>query len=156
MKPTIFYFVLAVILPCMAQADEESTPTDFSQVSQLAGSWQNQSGSTMTLNFDTNGGVTGYYVNRAAGTGCQNSYYPLVGRYNSNYISFSVSWSNSVETCNSATAWAGYFYFSNGESQIVTDWNLAYQGASGPAIESGSDTFTYTVQKKSSAYLDGR
>lgn len=129
-----------------AFAFDVSTFTDFSSLVSVSSTWKNQSGSTMMISVDSFGNVSGQYINRAAGTGCQNTPYPLVGRVNNNFIAFSVAWNNATENCNSATGWAGYAQATGSDVQIVTNWNLAYEDPSGPRIEQGSDTFTYVPQ----------
>ena len=105
--------------------------------------WQNQSGSTFSINAidPTSGQLTGTYINRASGTGCQNTPFAATGYILNNVISWSVRWSNNYANCNSVTGWSGYY--ANGE--ITTDWNLAY--SSGPGIQQGSDTFKQVKQK---------
>ncbi len=133
-------------------------PADFQGLESAVtttSAWRNQSGSTMTIDIDTNGNVIGTYINRAAGTGCQNTPYVLNGRVNGSYIAFSVAWNNATANCNSATGWAGYAQVSGSDIQIVTNWNLAYQSASGSSkIEQGSDTFTYVTQESSATFLN--
>ncbi|EJT01362.1 avidin/streptavidin family protein [Rhizobium sp. CCGE 510] len=134
-----------------ALAFDASNFKDFSSIAPASSSWQNQSGSTMIIQVDSFGNVSGQYVNRAQGTGCQNSPYPLTGRVNGTFIAFSVGWNNSTENCNSATGWTGYAQVNGNNTEIVTSWNLAYEGGSGPAIEQGQDTFQYvpTTENKS-------
>jgi hypothetical protein len=134
-----------------ALAFDASNFKDFSSIASASSSWQNQSGSTMIIQVDSFGNVSGQYVNRAQGTGCQNSPYPLTGRVNGTFIAFSVGWNNSTENCNSATGWTGYAQVNGNNTEIVTSWNLAYEGGSGPAIEQGQDTFQYvpTTENKS-------
>jgi hypothetical protein len=127
--------------------------TDFSSLVSVSSTWKNQSGSTMMISIDTFGNVGGQYINRAAGTGCQNTPYPLVGRVTDDFIAFSVAWNNATENCHSATGWAGYAQLSGSNVEIVTNWNLAYQSASGPMIEQGSDTFTYVPQASTETFL---
>lgn len=144
-------FVACCTLPAAAFSPFDAADfTDFSSLTGTSSTWVNQSGSTMTITVSPSAEVTGQYINRAAGTGCQNSPYQISGRVNGNFISFSVAWNNGTANCNSVTGWSGYARSSASDLQIVTDWNLAYQGSSGPAIEAGSDTFTYQSQTTSS------
>jgi hypothetical protein len=146
---------LVAVLSCSVSAPsfafDASNFKDFSSVTSASSTWKNQSGSTMLIAIDTFGNVTGQYINRAQGTGCQNSPYPLVGRVTGDFIAVSVAWNNSTENCNSVTGWTGYAQVSGSNVEIVTNWNLAYQSASGGKIEQGKDTFQYvpTVQTKS-------
>ncbi|GLR46224.1 hypothetical protein GCM10007880_67420 [Mesorhizobium amorphae] len=114
---------------------------DFSSIVSTTSTWKNQRGSTMTINIDSSGSVHGQYINRAPGFGCQNSEFPLNGRVNGKFIAFAVSWKNSVDNCNSVTGWTGYARVNGSAIQIVTNWNIASQGASGPSIQSGEDLF---------------
>ncbi|MET0942690.1 MAG: avidin/streptavidin family protein [Mesorhizobium sp.] len=125
---------------------------DFSSLTSASSTWQNQSGSTMMISIDSFGNVSGQYINRAAGTGCQGSPYLLAGRITGNFISFSVAWNNATENCNSVTGWAGYASVNGNKLEIITDWNLAYQGASSPMIEQGSDTFAYVPQVSTTTF----
>ncbi len=100
--------------------------------------WVNQSGSTLTITgYGANNSFTGYYINRAAGFGCQNTQYPVSGWVNGFTIGWSVNWANSTQNCGSVTAWAGYY--SSASGQILTKWSLA---TSAPDIIVGGDTFT--------------
>lgn len=136
-----------------ADANDAKAFNGFSSLSSASSAWKNQSGSTMTINIDPSGMVTGQYINRAQGTGCQNSPYPLVGRVTGNFIAFSVAWNNAAENCNSATGWAGYAQAAGGSIELVTNWNLSYQGQSGPAIEQGKDRFEYVPTIKTSSFV---
>jgi Avidin family len=117
--------------------------------------WQNESGSTMLIDVDTLGNVTGSYVNRASGTGCQFSPYPISGRINGNFIAFSVSWENQTANCHSVTAWAGFAAETGTTATLKTRWNIAYQGLTRPAIAQGEDTFTLMSKQNLSAFVDG-
>jgi hypothetical protein len=121
--------------PLAARADEGSSFLASSS------SWINQSGSTMTLVFGSGGSVTGSYINNAAGFACQGTPYPIAGWVLGNFISIAVAWNNAYANCNSVTGWTGYAVQDGGSVAIMTNWNLAYQGASGPAIMAGQDVF---------------
>lgn len=119
---------------------------DFSSLVATSTTWVNEEGSTMTISVSATDEVTGQYVNHAQGTGCQNTPYLISGRVNGQFIAFAVAWSNGTQNCNSTTGWTGYARQNNdGTLQIVTDWNLSYQAGSGPAIDSGSDLFSYVA-----------
>ena len=111
--------------------------------------WVNQVGSLLSINsIDANGLLTGTYINKEAGYGCQNSSYPVTGFVYGTVISFTVNWQNSVETCNSITSWTGFYF--NG--QISTLWQLVVSGSTSTSqIVQGSDTFTWSsvVENKS-------
>jgi hypothetical protein len=140
---TILASGLILATASTALAFEAGEFVDFSSLASASSTWKNQYGSTMMISIDSFGNVTGYYINQAAGTGCQGSPYLLAGRITGSFISFSVAWNNATENCNSVTGWAGYATVNGNKLEIITDWNLAYQGASSPMIEQGSDTFTY-------------
>lgn len=129
--------------PAGGQGDAvmKMAPADDLQVFAAANGWVNQSGSVMNFTVAPDGSISGSYINNAAGTGCQGTSYPLNGWVYGNNIAWSVSWTNPAASCNSVTAWAGYYDPSS--SAIVTDWALAYQTGSGGAIQTGSDVFTY-------------
>ncbi|WP_040677876.1 avidin/streptavidin family protein [Nitratireductor pacificus] len=117
---------------------------DFSGLVATSTTWVNEHGSMMTITVSTTDQVSGHYVNHARDTGCQNTPYPLTGRVNGQFIAFSVAWRNGTQDCRSATGWTGYARRNDdGTIQIVTDWNLSYQGGSEPAIERGQDLFSY-------------
>jgi len=108
--------------------------------------WQNQSGSTFSIDaYDpSNGLFSGTYINRAAGTGCQNTPYAVTGYILADMISWSVKWANVYANCNSVTGWTGYY----NKGTITTNWNLAYMASSGGyVIEKGGDTFKRVAQK---------
>ncbi|WP_113442753.1 avidin/streptavidin family protein [Rhizobium cremeum] len=156
MKSIVFAAGVILSLSTAALAFSEFDATSFKDFSSLVSTsttWQNQSGSTMTITVDSNDQVSGQYINRASGTGCQNSPYPISGRVNGNFIAFAVAWDNGTENCNSVTGWAGYAQASGSTIEIVTQWNLAYQGGGGPAIEQGKDLFTYVPAKNTASFL---
>ncbi len=156
MKSIVFAAGVILSLSTAALAFSEFDATSFKDFSSLVSTsttWQNQSGSTMTITVDSNDQVSGQYINRASGTGCQNSPYPISGRVDGNFIAFAVAWDNGTENCNSVTGWAGYAQASGSTIEIVTQWNLAYQGGGGPAIEQGNDLFTYVPAKNTASFL---
>ncbi len=144
---------ITLLATLSANAFDPANFQGFGTLATTSTSWQNQSGSTMTINIDTSGNVTGHYINRASGTGCQGTPYVLNGRVNGNFIAFSVAWSNATANCNSVTGWAGYAQAVGSNVEIVTNWNLAYQGGSGSQIGQGSDTFTYVPQSSTESFL---
>lgn len=105
-------------------------------------SWTNQRGSTLTIDsIDSNGMLSGTYINRAAGFDCQNIAYPVTGWVYGTAITFTTIWQNVQESCNSITAWTGFYY--NGE--ISSLWQLVKNGSTDPAqIMQGQDSFTQT------------
>jgi hypothetical protein len=101
--------------------------------------WTNQMGSTLYIDaVETSGLLSGHYVNRAAGYSCQDIPYPVTGWINGTAITFTTLWQSSTESCNSITAWTGFY----DQGQISTLWQLVANGATSPSqIVRGSDTF---------------
>lgn len=111
--------------------------------------WRNQSGSSMQITGNTNGELTGSYVNNAPGYQCKGSPYPVVGwnMAGTNTITFTVMWENSYENCQSLTAWTGFI--SQDGQTITTLWQLVVNGTTSTSqIYSGADTFTRIAMKK--------
>ncbi|MDJ0626973.1 MAG: avidin/streptavidin family protein [Rhodobacter sp.] len=140
--------LFSVVLANSAAADSHASDPGMALAASTS-SWQNQSGSTATFSFtpsvDQPGVylVSGTYINRASGTGCQNTPYPLSGYYYSgNFaMSFSVAWSNTTANCQSITGWTGYFASVGSGYELRTDWNLVYINSGGGQIQQGQDTF---------------
>jgi Avidin family len=105
--------------------------------------WTNQSGSTLYIDaIAPNGQVSGHYINRAQGYGCQNIAYPMTGWLYANSITFTVKWQSTTQSCNSITSWTGFFY----GGKINTLWQLVVNGSTSTSqILKGSDTFTPTT-----------
>ena len=101
--------------------------------------WENQSGSTLQIDsIGSDGLITGTYINRASGYGCQNISYPVTGWAYGTALTFNTLWESASESCNSITAWAGFL----SQGQISTLWNLTINGStSASQIIQGSDTF---------------
>ena len=137
--------------PCRAQEAENAIAEGdlFAAFS----TWTNESGSTMNLEFGPANAVSGSYVNQAEGFNCLGTPYPLTGWVLGNFISFSVAWDNDYENCNSVTAWSGFAEADGGSVQIVTLWALAFQGSSGPEIETGKDLFKPLAKVESGSPL---
>lgn len=134
--------ILALLLasPLLADAATSSPLT-------AASAWTNQRGSTLYIeNVAPNGQLSGYYVNRASGYGCQNTPYPVTGWVLGTAITFTVRWQNSVANCNSITAWTGFYNRST--SSIDTLWQLVVNGSTSVRqILHGGDTFKRTTQE---------
>jgi hypothetical protein len=111
--------------------------------------WTNQSGSTLSIDtVNPNGQLTGHYVNREAGYGCQNISYPVTGWIYNNSITFTTIWKSSTESCSSITSWTGFYY----QGKISTLWQLVVNGSTNTSqILQGTDVFTpsATLEKKS-------
>ncbi len=118
--------------------------------SQVIAAYTNELNSTLYIeNVASNGLMTGYYINRAAGFQCQNTAYPVTGWIYGRAISFTVVWQNTAENCQSVTGWTGFF--SADFSTITTNWLLAVSG--GTTIGSGQDVFSRTAARTSESLL---
>ena len=154
------HIIFAIILVCLsvssALADSQTASKDMKLLA-TATSWTNQSGSVATFNFSPSSQpltytVTGHYINNNSSYKCRGTAYPLTGVYyvNTQTISFSVSWSNSTEDCQSVTGWTGYFNLNQNPFSLTTNWNLA---AAGGQITQGRDVFTMNTLKKSQGLI---
>lgn len=131
-----------LLIPSVAiAADRPATATSAETSAEVSpqwiAAWTNQRGSTLYIDaVAPNGQISGQYVNRASGSGCQNTPYPVIGWLYGTAITFTVKWQNSSQSCNSITSWAGFF--ANG--RINTQWELVVNGST--QIQRGSDVFT--------------
>ena len=128
------------------QADE----TNASALKTLS-AWTNQSGSTLYIDqVSPNGLVTGHYINRAAGYGCQNISYPVTGWIYKNSITFTTIWQSRTESCNSITSWTGFY----NAGKISTLWQLVVNGSTNTSqIIQGSDTFMPSQRVESNSLV---
>lgn len=135
--------VLAFLL---SLANAASAHEAKKQAIQALSAWTNQSGSTFYIDsVAPSGQLTGHYINRAQGYGCQNTAYPATGWIYGTAITFTVDWINATEACNSITSWTGFYY--NG--QITTLWQLVVNGSTSTSqIIQGSDVFKPDTQVK--------
>ena len=122
--------IVSLIGITAAYADSIPTPS----------AWDNKAGSTLTINsISSTGLITGSYINRAPGYGCQNIAYPVTGWAYGTAISFNTIWQSALESCNSITAWTGSLY----QGKMSTLWSLTINGSSSTVqIVRGHDTFT--------------
>ena len=144
-KQTCFVVILMLISAFGYSNEMKSDPIGLTASS----AWTNQDGSTLYINsVGSNGQITGTYINRAPGYSCQNISYPVTGWIYGTAITFTTIWQSSTESCNSITAWTGFYY--NGE--IATLWQLTINGSTSTSqIIQGSDVFKSSthVEKKS-------
>jgi len=121
------------------------TYADTIEKIQSLSAWTNQSGSTLYIDsVGSNGQLTGTYINRAQGYGCQNIAYPVIGWVYGTAITFTTIWQSTTESCNSITAWTGFLY----QGQIQTLWQLVINGSSSTQqIIQGADTFSWQASK---------
>lgn len=119
---------------------------------QALSAWTNQSGSTLYIDaIDPSGKLTGHYINRAAGFSCQNIAYPVTGWVYGTAITFTTIWKSSTESCNSITAWTGFY----SAGKISTLWQLVINGSSSTKqIIQGSDVFTQTATMEKQSIIN--
>lgn len=136
-------FLFSIVIP-VASADKGNEL-------QALSAWTNQSGSTLFIDsISANGQLTGTYVNRAPGYQCQNSPYPVTGWVYGTAITFTTIWKNSSESCNSITAWTGFYY----QGQIKTLWQLVINGSTNTnQIIQGEDTFSPATARSYNSLL---
>ncbi len=130
----IIAVIVSVLFSISAYADSNQ-PT----ILQALSAWTNQSGSTLYIDtIGSNGLLTGTYINRAQGYGCQNISYPVTGWVYGTAITFNTIWQSTTESCNSITAWTGFYH----QGAISTLWQLTINGStSSSQILQGNDTF---------------
>jgi len=145
MKIKHFIIAVATLLFSISVYAGSSQPSSLQALS----GWTNQSGSTLYIDtIDSNGLLTGTYINRASGYGCQNISYPVTGWVYGTAITFNTLWQSTTESCNSITAWTGFYY----QGAIRSLWQLTINGSTNTSqIITGKDTFTRStsVLKKS-------
>lgn len=133
--------VVTVLFSISAYADNKPL--------QALSAWTNQSGSTLYIDtIGRDGLLTGTYINRAPGYACQNISYPVTGWVYGTAITFNTIWQSNIESCNSITAWTGFYY----QGAISTLWQLTVNGSTSTSeILKGRDTFkpSTPVLKKS-------
>jgi len=145
MKISTFIFSIFLSFSTLAIADDHKS--SLSAVS----AWTNQSGSTLYINtIDANGLLSGTYINREAGYGCQNIAYPVTGWVYGTAITFTTTWESQSESCNSITAWTGFY----AQGQITTLWQLVINGSTSPSqILKGSDVFTSSTKVENKSLI---
>jgi hypothetical protein len=121
------------------------------QAVQALSAWTNQSGSTLYIDaIDPSGRLSGHYINRASGYGCQNISYPVTGWIYGTAITFTTTWESTTESCNSITSWTGFYY----QGQISTLWQLVLNGSTSTSqILQGSDIFKRTAKTEKKSLL---
>jgi hypothetical protein len=131
-----------ILVSLILFAHMSAAQTTTSSVQSLS-AWTNQSGSTLYIDaISPSGQLTGHYINRAAGYGCQNISYPVTGWVYGTAITFTTKWQSSTESCNSITAWTGFLF----AGKLQTLWQLVINGStSTQQIKQGADVFTQTA-----------
>ena len=118
--------------------------------SKLSGIWYNELGSTMVLNADVTGRLSGKYK---SAVGNAEDFYVLTGRYDVNApsdkgasLAWTVAYNNSFRNAHSTAGWSGqYFDDLEGEEKILTHWLLTSSSTSESvwrATNIGTNTFT--------------
>jgi hypothetical protein len=132
--------LICALFAMFVLATSPSTYADTIEKVTANSAWTNQSGSTLYIDsIGSNGQLTGTYINRAQGYGCQNISYPVTGWVYGTAITFTTIWQSTTQSCNSITAWTGFYYQGN----IQTLWQLVINGSSARSqIVQGSDTFS--------------
>jgi hypothetical protein len=145
MKTNHYITLVVTLLLSISVYAESNKPASIQALS----AWTNQSGSTLYIDtIGSNGLLTGTYINQAPGYGCQNIAYPVTGWVYGTAITFNTLWESTTDSCNSITAWAGFYY----QGEISTLWQLTINGSTSTSqILQGSDTFqpSSSVVKKS-------
>ncbi len=145
MKPFVTALVVlcSLVLPSFACAGETSV--------QALSTWTNQSGSLLYIDsVASNGLISGTYINKASGYGCQNIPYPVTGWVYGSAMTFTTIWQGST-SCNSITAWTGFL---GADDAIHTLWQLVVNGSSKTSqIIQGADTFTPVAGNHANALL---
>lgn len=136
MKAKHFFTVVITMLFSISVYADSHQSTSLQALS----AWTNQSGSTLYIDtIGSNGLLTGTYINRASGYGCQNISYPVTGWVYGTAITFTTIWQSTTESCNSITAWTGFY----DQGKISTLWQLTINGSTSTSqIITGADTFT--------------
>jgi len=94
---------------------------------QLDGIWINQNGSTVEIESDAAGRLSGYYCSRK-GRAASGRRYPLVGQRNGEVLAFWVNWHDAEANLASITSFSGRLgRDADGREVIHTVWVLARQ-----------------------------
>jgi hypothetical protein len=111
----------------------------------IDGTWYNELGSTMTLEIDEPGELSGTY---ASGVGTSGQF-DLVSSYDTaeNTLGFVVTWNNGAVDRASTTTWCGQYFDDAGYETLVTTWLLCETTAETDTWQStlvGQDQFART------------
>ena len=94
---------------------------------QLDATWINQNGSTVELESDDTGRLTGFYCSRK-GRAASGKRYPLFGQQNGDVLTFYVDWQDADDNLCSITSFSGRLARDpEGRNIIHTVWVLARQ-----------------------------
>lgn len=129
----------------------------------LSGTWCNQLHSTLTLDDDGKGGLTGTIV--CASGEFAGLEFPLVGSYDpapsssATAVAFVTGWANSATSGHSVTAWSGQY--DTDTDTIVATWMLTTETGVGPTDEwhstlIGQDWFWRDMISSGPTILAGR
>jgi len=91
----------------------------------IDGTWINQNGSTVELEADASGRLSGYYCSRK-GRAAAGRRFPLVGQQNGEVLAFLVDWQDAENNLESVTTFTGRLgHDPDGREVIHTVWVLA-------------------------------
>ena len=94
---------------------------------EIDGVWINQHGSTVTLECDPSGRLSGSYCTRK-GRAASGKQYPLLGQLNGEVLAFQVNWIDETENLAAITSFSGRMgRDSTGKVVLHTLWVLARQ-----------------------------
>lgn len=94
---------------------------------QIDGTWINQNGSTVELESDDDGRLSGYYCSRK-GRAAAGRRYPLIGQLNDEVLAFLVNWHDAEGNLQSITSFSGRVGRDpDGREVIHTVWVLVRQ-----------------------------
>jgi hypothetical protein len=125
-----FCILITALLLAFAMQEASAAVTCSMQAAGTTAKWKNELGSIAKITVDSNGNLTGSYVD-GSGSGATG---PLVGFCNGNGIAFAVGWTG----FSTITSWTGTWNNKN----ITTLWYLV-NGASSAwnNTNAGTDTF---------------
>jgi hypothetical protein len=115
----------------------------------LEGTWHNELGSTMVIDWVKDGGFTGTFTTAVSPAGTAQGGFQLVGRTDvdggGEAVAFLVCWQNEMSNRHSVTAWSGQAQRVAGQDQITAMWLLTVETVPEQdwyATHVGHDVFT--------------
>ena len=96
-------------------------------VGMIEGNWINQHGSTLTLECDAAGRLSGSYTTKK-GRAASGKHYPLIGQQNGEVFAFQVNWADESENLAAITSFSGRLgQDPQGQPCLHTMWVLVRQ-----------------------------
>ena len=93
----------------------------------IEGTWVNQHGSTLTLECDASGRLSGSYCT-SKGRAASGKAYPIIGQVNGEVFAFQVNWMDESENLAAITSFSGRLGRDlGGQTTLHTMWVLARQ-----------------------------